>query len=396
MKSGSRVPHNPIQNWLIYPARGESSIFHAMAPIKAGSMKGTVKRTFIVSLNGMSVLVTSHAKSVPTTVQSTVTHIAISMDILSAWKVSSCIIVSTTVWRFSCPSTTNEVQKMRMTGSATTTTRMRTARRKIISAIPNFLPPWLGLPVVWDESRVLDESRIGELAAIARCKGDVWYLAVLNGEQAFDGELSLDFLPAGNYRMTVASDEGENYKKIGMSTDKIREGLAAGLFGCTIGGDMAVQDISDITGLTSRVTAVLQNHLFFPAQCLKHRRVATGLTQTTKIFPPIVLIPIQGCNSGMIAAMVDHVIVGHAERSKITTLLHIEDIGIPLTLGIFPVRLAVTPPEPVGLCSVGDLSQKQGSHFLAICVVIVPVKKRGHQFCVAHHIVSFLMYMCNC
>lgn len=78
------------------------------------------------------------------------------------------------------------------------------------------------VPVVWDESRVLDESRIGELAAIARRKGDVWYLAVLNGEQAFDGELSLDFLPAGNYRMTVASDEGENYKKIVMSTDKIR------------------------------------------------------------------------------------------------------------------------------------------------------------------------------
>ena len=94
MKSGSRVPHSPIQNWLMYPARGESSIFHAIAPMKAGSMNGTVKRTFIVSLNGISVLVTSHAKSVPTTVHITVTHIAISMDILSAWKVSGCIIVS--------------------------------------------------------------------------------------------------------------------------------------------------------------------------------------------------------------------------------------------------------------------------------------------------------------
>ena len=162
------------------------------------------------------------------------------------------------------------------------------------------------------------------------------------------------------------------------SPDKIREGLTAGLFGCTIGGNVSIQDIFDIAGLTSRVTAALLNHLFFPAQRLQYRRVATGLTQATKILLTLVLIPIQGCNSGMIAAMVDHVIVGHAERSKITTLLHIEDIGIPLTLGIFPVWLAVAPPEPVGICSVGNLSQEQGSHFLAICVEVVLVKKWGH------------------
>ena len=37
------------------------------------------------------------------------------------------------------------------------------------------------LPVSWDETRVLDGSRIGELAAFARRKGDTWYVAMVNG-----------------------------------------------------------------------------------------------------------------------------------------------------------------------------------------------------------------------
>ena len=37
------------------------------------------------------------------------------------------------------------------------------------------------LPTEWDETRVLDGSRIGELAAMARRKGDVWYVAMANG-----------------------------------------------------------------------------------------------------------------------------------------------------------------------------------------------------------------------
>jgi len=37
------------------------------------------------------------------------------------------------------------------------------------------------LPVAWDETRVLEGSRIGELAAFARRKGDVWYVAMVNG-----------------------------------------------------------------------------------------------------------------------------------------------------------------------------------------------------------------------
>ncbi len=37
------------------------------------------------------------------------------------------------------------------------------------------------LPVAWDETRVLEGSRIGEVAALARRKGAVWYVALVNG-----------------------------------------------------------------------------------------------------------------------------------------------------------------------------------------------------------------------
>lgn len=86
----------------------------------------------------------------------------------------------------------------------------------------------------WDETVVLPESRIGEIAAIARRKGDVWFLSVLNGEKATTFEASMDFLPKGRYEVEIASDQINNRKqivtKIGTyrSGQKIREELMAG------------------------------------------------------------------------------------------------------------------------------------------------------------------------
>ena len=48
------------------------------------------------------------------------------------------------------------------------------------------------VPVVWDETRVLEPSRIGELAILARRKGDVWYVGMLNGT---DSVQRISFLP---------------------------------------------------------------------------------------------------------------------------------------------------------------------------------------------------------
>lgn len=80
------------------------------------------------------------------------------------------------------------------------------------------------VPVVWDENYVLPVSKIGELAAIARRKGDVWYLSVLNGEQEKQVSLNLDFLQKGTYKVTYASDKGR--KEIVVNETKVKSGRA--------------------------------------------------------------------------------------------------------------------------------------------------------------------------
>ena len=62
--------------------------------------------------------------------------------------------------------------------------------------------------------------------------------------------------------------------------------------------------------------------------------------------------------------------------------LHIEDIVVPLPLGVLPVRFTVLPPEPVGVCPVGYFAYQYGPHLLSVCIEIPLVKERGHQFCV--------------
>lgn len=80
------------------------------------------------------------------------------------------------------------------------------------------------VPVVWDETVVLPESEIGKLAALARRKGDVWYLTVLNGEDARILDIKIDFLPKGNYRMEIATDSPDNRKQIEIKKIKIKSG----------------------------------------------------------------------------------------------------------------------------------------------------------------------------
>ncbi len=80
------------------------------------------------------------------------------------------------------------------------------------------------VPVTWDETVVLPQSEIGELAALARRKGDVWYLTVLNGEQARKFDAKLDFLPKGKYNMDIASDTPGNRRLIQVAKRKVRSG----------------------------------------------------------------------------------------------------------------------------------------------------------------------------
>lgn len=63
------------------------------------------------------------------------------------------------------------------------------------------------LPVTWDETRVLEGSRIGQLAALAKRKGNEWYVAVINGtEQPQEFILRPAFLGKGKYKALVVSD----------------------------------------------------------------------------------------------------------------------------------------------------------------------------------------------
>lgn len=58
------------------------------------------------------------------------------------------------------------------------------------------------IPSVWDETRVLPASRMGELSVMARRSGDTWFLSVLNGTTARRlEEVPLSFLGSGHYRM---------------------------------------------------------------------------------------------------------------------------------------------------------------------------------------------------
>lgn len=79
-------------------------------------------------------------------------------------------------------------------------------------------------PVEWDETYVLPESEIGRMAAIARRSGDVWYLSVLNGSDRYDGTLSTDFLPKGNYHTTTATDGSDDNRRIAVTSGKAKAG----------------------------------------------------------------------------------------------------------------------------------------------------------------------------
>lgn len=68
----------------------------------------------------------------------------------------------------------------------------------------------MNMPSVWDETIVLPGSKIGEVAAFARRKGNCWYVAVVNGNHARDFQIHLSFLGKGLWDLVGFAD---NLKK---------------------------------------------------------------------------------------------------------------------------------------------------------------------------------------
>ncbi|HEX6184687.1 MAG TPA: glycoside hydrolase family 97 catalytic domain-containing protein [Pyrinomonadaceae bacterium] len=65
------------------------------------------------------------------------------------------------------------------------------------------------IPSVWDETRVLPPSEIGELAVFARRRGTVWFLAIMNGPAARKLTVPLTFLGGGRYRASLVRDRAD-------------------------------------------------------------------------------------------------------------------------------------------------------------------------------------------
>lgn len=90
------------------------------------------------------------------------------------------------------------------------------------------------IPSVWDETRVLPGSEIGEVAALARRKGDTWFVAILNGPAARSFDVPLSFLGGGKYDGVLIRDDAANPAAVQIEkaahgrADSLRVALAPG------------------------------------------------------------------------------------------------------------------------------------------------------------------------
>jgi alpha-glucosidase len=74
------------------------------------------------------------------------------------------------------------------------------------------------VPTVWDETQVLD-GKVGEYVAIARRKGNDWYVGALTNWDAREMTLDLSFLNEGNYQAEVFRD-GINAHQVARDFEK--------------------------------------------------------------------------------------------------------------------------------------------------------------------------------
>jgi alpha-glucosidase len=63
------------------------------------------------------------------------------------------------------------------------------------------------VPPVWDETIVLPQSKIGELAIMARRKGVDWFVGILNTGEEREISLACDFLTQAEYHAEIYTDD---------------------------------------------------------------------------------------------------------------------------------------------------------------------------------------------
>ena len=80
------------------------------------------------------------------------------------------------------------------------------------------------IPAVWDETIVLPESAIGELAIFARRTGRTLFLAVMCGPEAKTIQVPLSFLGEDQYNASLVCDNKENDAAVVMKNSTARRG----------------------------------------------------------------------------------------------------------------------------------------------------------------------------
>lgn len=80
------------------------------------------------------------------------------------------------------------------------------------------------IPAVWDETVVLPQSEIGELAIFARRTGDTWFLAVMGGLQAKMIQVPMSFLGDSEYRGVLVRDSGADSAAVQMENTTSQRG----------------------------------------------------------------------------------------------------------------------------------------------------------------------------
>ncbi len=62
------------------------------------------------------------------------------------------------------------------------------------------------IPSTWDQTIVLPGSEIGEVAAVARRKGDRWFIGVINGGETSHMDIDMKFLGASAFDLVKIED----------------------------------------------------------------------------------------------------------------------------------------------------------------------------------------------
>jgi alpha-glucosidase len=82
------------------------------------------------------------------------------------------------------------------------------------------------IPTTWDETIVLPFAEIGTVAGFARRKGDVWFVAVVNGPEARTVKVPLSFLAAGDYEGLLVRDRKDDSAAVAIAQSVVHGGDA--------------------------------------------------------------------------------------------------------------------------------------------------------------------------